>query len=69
MNFVELYEKFGIVPAEFRPNESNEEFGRRYLSSYSVVTEQKGVVYSTGSVVNTNNLASKPKNDYQLYSY
>lgn len=69
MNISEMYEKFGIAPAEFMPNETAAEFGRRVMSSSSVGSGQSGVIYSTGSKLENADINQQGFASYQLYSY
>ncbi|CAI1502497.1 Uncharacterised protein [Serratia grimesii] len=69
MNISEIYEKFGITPAEFKPNETAAEFGRRVMSSSSAGTGQNGVIYSTGSNLESADINQQGFTSYQLYSY
>ena len=69
MTYSELYSQFGITPAEFKPNETSVEFGRRVMSSSSSSPEQKGVIYSTGSQLEKVDINQSSKAAYQLYSY
>ncbi|WP_413732319.1 hypothetical protein [Sodalis sp. RH20] len=69
MNISELYTKYEIKPAEYMPNESSDDFGRRVMSSSPNIVEQKGVMYSTGSKLSENTQNQKNSNTYQMYTY
>lgn len=69
MTFNELYKEFGIPMAEFKQNETANDFGRRVMSSSFVNSEQSGVIYSTGSSVDKTVLNQQSTQDYQLYTY
>ncbi|HDS4343104.1 TPA: hypothetical protein QH074_001735 [Enterobacter hormaechei subsp. steigerwaltii] len=69
MNINQLYEDFGITPAKFLPNETAADFGRRVMSTSSVGSGQKGVIYSTGSHLENVDYNQQGNASYQLYSY
>ncbi|HFF8547168.1 TPA: hypothetical protein ACGEYS_000645 [Kluyvera cryocrescens] len=69
MNINQLYEDFGITPAQFMPNETVAEFGRRVMSTSSVGSGQEGVIYSTGSQLENVDINQQGSASYQLYSY
>lgn len=69
MTFNELYKKFGIPMAEFKQNETANDFGRRVLTSSFINSEQAGVIYSTGSSVDKTIVNQEVKQEYQMYTY
>ncbi|CCQ38756.1 hypothetical protein ACMVCI_002121 [Yersinia enterocolitica] len=69
MTIAELYARYEITPAEFKPNETAIDFGRRVMSTSFSATEQKGVIYSTGSNIENIDINQNNKKVHQLYSY
>ncbi|EJG0810286.1 hypothetical protein AAAW43_001087 [Cronobacter sakazakii] len=69
MTIQDLYKNFDIPMAQFAKNETANEYGRRVMSTNFVNSEHSGVIYSTGSTVESVNVHQTAQTEYQLYSY
>ncbi|MPU29109.1 hypothetical protein FVB13_07990 [Escherichia coli] len=68
MSAAELYQQFGITPAEYAPTDSPVDFARRAIGSNLARVEQVGVSYSSGTMPQQNKKTDN-SNNYVMYSY